>query len=86
MHVKDVRILRVPYLQGFVVEGCPLGEGRLPIRSAVERVAREGRCESAILEAWAPPAGSDAETVARERAWAERSLPVLQVILAQLDE
>jgi sugar phosphate isomerase/epimerase len=83
LHVKDVRIPRVPYMQGFVVEGCPLGDGRLPIREALERVAAAGRCESAILEAWVPPAASDAETLAREHAWAELSLQRLKSLLAE---
>jgi sugar phosphate isomerase/epimerase len=84
LHVKDVRIPRVPYMQGFVVEGCPLGEGRLPIPAALARVAAEGSCHSAILEAWTPPAGNDADTVAREADSAERSVETLKGYVARL--
>ena len=35
MHVKDVRIARLPHLMGFIVEGRPLGEGQLPIADAI---------------------------------------------------
>jgi sugar phosphate isomerase/epimerase len=81
LHVKDVRIRRVPYLQGFVVEGCALGEGRLPIAEAIARIRAEGRCGTAVLEAWNPPLETMADTVASELDAAERSVAVLEGML-----
>lgn len=81
LHVKDVRIRRVPYMQGFVVEGCALGEGRLPIAEAIARVRREGRCETAVLEAWNPPLETRAATAACELDAAERSVGRLRGML-----
>ena len=43
LHVKDVRISRLPHMMGFVVEGRPLGQGQLPIAETIARVRRAGR-------------------------------------------
>ena len=74
MHVKDVRITRLPHMMGFVVEGRPLGQGQLPIAETIERVRRHGRCATVILEAWTPPAATLHETIAQEFAGAEASI------------
>ena len=81
MHVKDVRIARLPHMMGFTVEGRPLGEGQLPIAEAIAGVRRHGRCRSVILEAWTPPAPTIAETIERERTSAESSIERLKAIL-----
>ncbi|HAB15887.1 MAG TPA: sugar phosphate isomerase/epimerase family protein [Verrucomicrobiota bacterium] len=78
LHVKDVTIRRVPSQMGFVIEGCTLGKGRLPIRHALEQVWTAGRCASVILEAWTSLAGTTAETVQHELSEAEQSLEVLR--------
>ena len=38
LHVKDVRISRLPHMMGFVVEGRPLGAGQLAIAETIECV------------------------------------------------
>jgi sugar phosphate isomerase/epimerase len=81
MHVKDVRIARLPHMMGFTVEGRPLGEGQLPIAEAIARVRQHGRCRSVILEAWTPPAPTVAETIERERTSAESSIELLKAVL-----
>jgi sugar phosphate isomerase/epimerase len=78
MHVKDVRITRLPYMMGFVVEGRPLGQGQLPIAETIDRVRRHGRCATVILEAWTPPAATLDETIAQEFAGAEASIERLK--------
>jgi len=82
LHVKDVTIRRVPYQMGFVVEGCALGRGQLPIRWTIERVREKGRCGTVILEGWTRPAASPDETVRHERAEVEAGIGVLERLLA----
>jgi sugar phosphate isomerase/epimerase len=78
LHVKDVAITRVPYQMGFVIEGRALGEGQLPIREALARVAATGRCASVILESWTSPGRDIEETLTLERESVERSVPTLR--------
>jgi sugar phosphate isomerase/epimerase len=82
LHLKDFTIERVPHKMGFVVEGAPAGRGRLRIPWLLGEVARHGRCHSAILELWTPPAGSIEATVEREALWAEESLRFLKPLFA----
>ncbi len=73
VHLKDVRARRVPHLQGFTVEGTPLGEGQVPLAWVLEQVSARGRCRSVTLEHWVPPDATRAATIERELAWCERS-------------
>lgn len=73
VHLKDIRIVRVPYLQGFVIEGVPLGTGQIPIEWVLSEAARHGRCLTATLEHWVPPEPDMADTVRKEREWCTRS-------------
>ncbi|MPZ20657.1 MAG: TIM barrel protein [Luteitalea sp.] len=82
VHVKDVRISRLPHLMGFVVEGRPLGEGQLPIAEVIDRVRTYGRCGSVILEAWLSPADTVECTLRLERAGADASIERLKAVLA----
>jgi sugar phosphate isomerase/epimerase len=81
MHVKDVRISRLPHMMGFTVEGRPLGDGQLPIEAAIACVRRHRRCQTVVLEAWTPPASTIAETIKRERASAELSIERLKAVV-----
>jgi hypothetical protein len=69
---------------GFVVEGRPLGQGQLPLRSTLARIFAEGRCESAILESWTPPQATRQATEQVERTWAELGLAQLSHWIAEL--
>jgi sugar phosphate isomerase/epimerase len=82
LHLKDFTIERVSHKMGFVVEGTPAGKGRLRIPWLLEEVSRHGRCQSAILELWTPPAGSIEATVEKEALWAEESLRFLKPLFA----
>ena len=84
LHVKDVRISRLPHMMGFVVEGRPLGGGQLAIAQTIECVRQYGRCGSVILEAWTPPAPTMEQTVLRERADAEISIERLKGLVVAL--
>jgi hypothetical protein len=41
-----------------------------------------GRDPNAILELWTPPAGTQAETVAKEATWARESVDYLRRLIA----
>ncbi|MCW5559082.1 MAG: sugar phosphate isomerase/epimerase [Verrucomicrobiae bacterium] len=78
LHVKDVTIRRFPHQMGFVIEGCPLGRGQLPIRSLIGRLRGLGYRGSAILESWWPPGSDDPATIAGELAAAEAGIETLK--------
>ena len=62
--------------------GCPAGRGMLNVPWLLGEIRKHGRCQSAILELWTPPAGSVEETIAREAAWADESLAYLKPFFA----
>ncbi len=78
LHVKDFTIERVPSQMGFVVSGCPVGRGRLNVEWLLLKLRAAGRDPNAIVELWTPPAATPAETIERERAWAEESVEYLR--------
>lgn len=82
LHVKDFVIRRVPSMMGFVIEGCPAGDGRLDIPWLLDCLRAAGRDPNAILELWTPLAGTMEETIARETAWAEKSIAKLRQFIA----
>ena len=82
LHLKDFTVERASHKMGFVVTGCPAGRGLLRIPWLLEEVRRHGRCQSAILELWTPPAPVLEETIARESAWADESLRFLAPFFA----
>lgn len=53
LHVKEFLVKRKFHKMGSVIEGCPLGEGMLPVTEMIQKVSP--RCQSAILEQWTPP-------------------------------
>lgn len=79
LHVKEFFVKRVFHQMGFVIEGCPLGEGMLPTRELVQKVSP--RCRSAILEQWTPPEETIEKTIEKEARWAELSIKQLKNIL-----
>jgi sugar phosphate isomerase/epimerase len=81
LHVKDFTIRRVPSQMGFVIEGCPAGEGRLDIPWLLDCIRAAGRDPNAIIELWTPPADTLEETIAREADWAERSVKYMRTLL-----
>lgn len=81
VHVKDVRVARLPHHFGFLVEGRPAGAGQLDIPELLRRVREHGRDPNVILELWPPPADTIAATIAQERAWAEQSVRYLRSLL-----
>lgn len=74
LHLKDFAVVRLPHLQGFTVEGRPLGTGMLDVEWLLARLREFGRDPSAIVELWTPPEPELAETVRKEAAWARQSV------------
>jgi 3-oxoisoapionate decarboxylase len=64
---------------GFVIEGCPLGEGMLPVAELFQKVSPG--CQSAILEQWTPPEETIEKTIEKEARWAEQSIVYLKNLL-----
>jgi len=79
LHVKEFSVKRVFHKMGFVIEGCPLGEGMLPVAALLEKVSP--RCQSAILEQWTPPEETIEATIEKEARWAEQSIKYLKNVL-----
>ena len=79
LHVKEFSVKRVFHKMGFVIEGCPLGEGMLPVADLIQKVSP--RCQSAILEQWTPPEETIEKTIGKEARWAEQSIVYLKKIL-----
>ncbi|TVR45332.1 MAG: sugar phosphate isomerase/epimerase, partial [Puniceicoccaceae bacterium] len=78
LHLKDFTIRRLAHNMGFELTGTPAGRGRLRIPWLLDAVARYGRCTTAILELWPPPAETPAATIRREQAWVGESLAALR--------
>jgi len=84
LHVKEFSVKRIFHKMGFVIEGCPLGEGMLPVAELVQKVS--SRCQSAILEQWTPPEETIEKTIEKEARWAEQSIVYLKQILKENSE
>jgi len=78
LHIKDFTISRVDHLMGFLVEGCPAGQGMLDVPWLLRRISEAGRDPNAILELWTTPEATVEETVAKEDRWASASIAYLR--------
>jgi len=76
LHVKEFSVKRVFHKMGFIIEGCPLGKGMLPVDELIQKVSP--RCMSAILEQWTPPEETIEATIEKEARWAEISIKYLK--------
>ena len=81
LHIKDFVVRRVGHQMGFVVEGCAAGSGRLNVPWLLEVLEPDLHPFNAILETWVTPGDSLAETIARERAWAEDGVRYLRELI-----
>jgi sugar phosphate isomerase/epimerase len=82
LHVKDFTIFRLPHKMGIIIEGRPAGKGMLDIPGLISRINSYGRCNSAILELWTPPAENIEATIGKEESWAEESIQYLKSIIS----
>lgn len=81
VHVKDFTIRRANHNMGFVIEGCPAGQGRLDIAALLAELRQAGRDPNAILELWTPPESDLEATIAKEAAWARESVAFLRGVI-----
>jgi len=78
LHIKDFAAERLPHQMGFTIMGAPAGEGLLDVPQLLDQLLPYERCHSAILELWTPPEPTTEHTIAKERAWAYRSIEYLR--------
>lgn len=81
LHVKDFVIRRPSHNMGFVIEGCPAGQGRLDVPWLLHTLEGCPHPFNAILETWVTPGNSLEETMARERAWAGEGVGYLRTLI-----
>ncbi len=83
LHVKDFTIRRVSHRMGFILEGCPAGQGQLDVLWLLKQLANCPHSFNVILETWVSPSDSLEETIARERAWTETGKNYLRGLIAE---
>ena len=81
LHVKDFTIRRFEYSMGFIIEGCPAGQGRLHIPRLLETLSRRARAFNVIVEHWPPPEATVEATVSKEKAWVGQSVGYLRGLI-----
>jgi sugar phosphate isomerase/epimerase len=81
LHVKDFVIRRVDYQLGFVIEGCPAGQGRLDVAWLLDELRAAGRAPNAILELWTSPEPTLKGTIEKEDRWASASVNYLRTLI-----
>lgn len=82
LHIKDYRIFRPAHQKGFVVEGCPTGQGHLDIAALLSAVRLTDRDLNAIVELWPPPEPTVLATIAKEEKWARESVRYLRQFIS----
>lgn len=80
LHIKDFDVTRIDHQMGFMILGKPAGYGKLDIPSLLERIAKENKNPSAILELWTPFKDSIERTINLEQKWFEQSLHYLKTL------
>jgi len=83
LHIKDFTIYRPGHNMGFIVEGCPAGQGRLDIPGLLKQIKAAGRNPNAILELWVPPEQTIEQTITKEQEWAETSVRYLRTLIPE---
>ena len=81
LHVKDFAIFRANHLMGFAVEGRPAGQGRLNVPWLLEELFGLGLDPNAVLELWTSPEETLSATIAKEDAWAVKSVEYLRTLI-----
>ena len=83
LHIKDFVLRRVSHQMGFLVEGCPAGQGRLDVPWLLRTLQTCPHAFNAILETWVTPGDSLAETICRERTWTEAGVRYLRGLIKE---
>jgi len=72
LHLKDYVIEPDPYGAGFVIHGCPLGQGRSDCSAILDRLPKTDM--SVIMEHWLPRSENMEDARANEHVWLAQSL------------
>jgi sugar phosphate isomerase/epimerase len=79
VHYKDFVAHRLPHKKGFIVEGCAAGDGLVNLFDLLGGLRRERRIDvNVILELWPPPEPTLEQSIAKEDAWARKSIQFLR--------
>jgi sugar phosphate isomerase/epimerase len=81
VHVKDFCARRLPHKKGFLITGCPAGQGLVHIPRLLDELDHLGRDPNIILELWSEPENTIAASVAMEDAWASDSIMYLRQLV-----
>ena len=81
LHAKDFTIRRASHRMGFILEGCPAGQGQLDVPWLLSQLVRSPNPFNVILETWVPPDNTLEETVVRERTWTEAGKNFLRTLI-----
>jgi 3-oxoisoapionate decarboxylase len=81
LHVKDFQVQRLGHNMGFLLTGCPAGQGMLDVPWLLHSLRELGRTPNAILELWAPPDLDLKDTIAKEARWARESVAYLRSLI-----
>jgi sugar phosphate isomerase/epimerase len=81
VHVKDYCAPRLPHKKGFMIEGCPAGQGILDIPQLLADVSRFGRDPNVILELWPAPEATIEQSIAKENDWTLKSIRYLRQLI-----
>jgi sugar phosphate isomerase/epimerase len=82
VHVKDATVTRQG--AGFVIQGCPLGEGQVDIEGMLAAVYTAGTARAArpspsvLVEGWMDLLDDETATLAQEADWARRGIAYLK--------
>jgi 3-oxoisoapionate decarboxylase len=83
LHLKDFCVRRLAHQKGFVVEGCPAGQGLVDVPRLLADLRSHRRDPSVILELWPPPAATIEESIAKEENWARESIRYLRGLVSE---
>lgn len=72
LHLKEFCVQKMWHNMGFIIEGAPLGKGRLPVKWILDKVSKN--CKTTILELWTPPEKDIESTVKKEQKWVVESV------------
>ena len=82
VHTKDYCAPRLHHKKGFLIEGCPAGQGILDIPQLLADVGRFGRDPNVILELWPAPEATIEESIAKEIDWTQKSIHYLRQFIS----
>jgi sugar phosphate isomerase/epimerase len=83
LHIKDFCARRLPHRKGYLIEGCPAGQGLVHIPRLLDELERLDRDPTVILELWQSPENTVEATIAKEESWASESIAYLRQLIPQ---